>query len=328
MIIDLSTFKLLLGKARQPSRRSNLEIWATNIASISGDVKPWNFCNCCATTTACRAVRVVAQHLMRLLKVENSISPYIHYKDAKNDLSLCLVKYIESTNLTPNQQQGRSVRVNRQRRRRGRKNPGDSVGKYASDAWSLAKRTAYGLNEIRKLINIETKILESSGSAPIDTSGIISTLNNVVQGLDYTNRIGDSIKLQRIEIRIAASMGSTGTKTFLRIMLVRDLDNYGTKPTVADILQTVHYLAPKKYLNNERFAVLYDELECLSSINDTNTITHIDMPHSGHIKFLGTTAADASNGKGSLYILWLSNEAAGTNAPTVAFNSRLYFTDD
>lgn len=75
-------------------------------------------------------------------------------------------------------------------------------------------------------------------------------------------------------------------------------------------------------------AVLYDELECLSSINDTNTITHIDMPHSGHIKFLGTTAADASNGKGSLYILWLSNEAAGTNAPTVAFNSRLYFTDD
>ncbi len=191
----------------------------------------------------------------------------------------------------------------------------------------MAKRTAYGLNEIRKLINIETKVLETSNSGAIDNAGTISTLSSIAQGLDYTNRVGDSIKLQRIEIRLRATIGS-GTKSFLRVMLVRDLDGYGTKPAVTDILQSADVLSPKKYLNQDRFAVLYDELEFLSSVSETGSLSVIDMPHGGHIKYLGTTAADASNGKGSIYLLWLSNEAAGANAVNVWFYSRLYFTDD
>lgn len=214
----------------------------------------------------------------------------------------------------------------KQRRRPGRSSTGDSVGKYASDAWSLAKRTAYGLNEIRKLINIETKIAEATGTSAIDTAGAVTSMSLIAQGLDYQNRIGDSIKLQRIEFRVRWTVG-TGTGTFIRTLLVRDLDNYGTKPTIGDVLQTVSVLSPKDYLNADRFSILYDELGTLNQ-SEANSVSTFDMAHEGHIKYLGTTAADASNGKGSLYMMFLSNEAAGATSPTVVLHTRIYYTDD
>jgi hypothetical protein len=191
----------------------------------------------------------------------------------------------------------------------------------------LAKRTAYGLNEIRKLINIETKVLETNSSANVDSSGTVATISTIAQGLDYTNRVGDSIKMQRIEVRARTVIGA-GTKTFIRVMLVRDLDGYGTAPTVANILQSADVLAPENYLNKDRFSILYDEFEALNSVSVTNSVTTFAMPHEGHIKYLGTTAAAASNGKGSLYLLLISNESAGANTPTVTYYTRIYFTDD
>jgi hypothetical protein len=191
----------------------------------------------------------------------------------------------------------------------------------------LAKRTAYGLNEIRKLINIETKISESTGSAAIDTTSTTSTLSSIAQGLDYTNRIGDSIKLQKIEFKVRWTVG-TGVATFCRVLLVRDLDGYGTKPTMSLVLNTLSVLSPENYLNKDRFSILYDELECLNQVSTPNSVTTFDMAHEGHIKYLGTTAADASNGKGSLYLMFLTNEAAGAAAPTITYHSRIYYTDD
>lgn len=165
-------------------------------------------------------------------------------------------------------------------------------------------------------------------SNAIDTTGIVQSISSIAQGLDYTNRIGDSIKLQRIQCKVQWVTGTTGTKTFIRTLLVRDLDGYGTTPTIANVLQTVSVLSQKNYLNTDRFSVLYDEFECLNSVSQTNAICDIDMPHEGHIKYLGTTAVAASNGKGSLYMLFLSNETAGTNSPIATFNSRIYYTDD
>ncbi len=228
----------------------------------------------------------------------------------------------------PNQQQGRSVRVNRQRRRRGRSNPVDSVGKYASDAWSLAKRTAYGLNEIRKLINVETKFFDVNSSVSADSSGTVISLSTLAQGLDVSNRIGDSIKLQDIFVNLFYTIGTTATKTVLRAVVFRDLDGYGTSPTVANVLTGGVYLAPPQFLNKDRFSILYDEFVTMQSVNDTDGVTIFHMPHEGHIKYFNTTAASTSNGKGSLYLLLISNESAGTNSPTVNYSTRITYTDD
>lgn len=168
--------------------------------------------------------------------------------------------------------------------------------------------------------------MDTSNGANISNTGTVSTISTIAQGLDYTNRVGDSIKMQHIYCGYRWQIGASATKTFVRTLLVRDLDGYGTIPAVTDILETADVLAPKKYLNTSRFSVLYDEVETLSSVSEVLTVSRYDTPHEGHIKYLGTTAANASNGKGSMYLVFLSSEA--TNQPRVDFYARILFTDD
>lgn len=190
----------------------------------------------------------------------------------------------------------------------------------------MAKRTAYGLNEIRKLINIETKVLDTQNGANIPNTGTVSPISTLVQGLDYNQRVGDSLKMQRIECRYRWQINTSAVKTFVRVLLVRDLDGYGTTPAVTDILESADVIAPVKFLNKDRFSILYDDIETLQIVNESSSVGVYVTPHEGHIKYLGTTAAAASNGKGSMYLIFVSSEA--TNTPRVDFYTRIYYTDD
>lgn len=206
------------------------------------------------------------------------------------------------------------------------------MGAYFGDAWSLAKRTAHGLNEIRKLVNIETKINDvSSTSTNFDTTGNTLPLTQMAQGTNYTaNRIGNSIKLQNIEIRYRLFIGSSATRTVARVIVFRDLDGYGVAPTSNELLQVggsvTTPLQPKAFLNAERFSILYDELFTMSVTGDSSFVRDLRIPHEGHVKYLGSSAAAASNGKGSVYILFVSDES--TNTPSYSYHTRVYFTDD
>ncbi len=195
----------------------------------------------------------------------------------------------------------------------------------------MAKRTAYGLNEIRKLINIEEKeLVTTSGSIAFDTNGVLVPISRVAQGTNYTERIGNSIKMQHIEVRGRIFKNATATSSVMRVLLVRDLDGYGTVPNVTDIMESVGSsaapLTQYDFLNRKRFSFLFDELLTLNNTGDSSAVFEIQLPHEGHILYLGSTATAASDGKGSLYMLFISDEV--TNTPTYTFSSRIVFTDD
>jgi len=206
-----------------------------------------------------------------------------------------------------------------------------AVGQYAEDAWSLAQRTATGLNAIRKLINIETKIIDTQVSnTAFDRTGIVYPITQVAQGLDYTNRVGDSIKLQHIEFHARLFQNAVATQSVMRVIIFRDLDGYGTAPTTADVLEVVGTapvtLTPYKWLNRERFSILFDEFFTVNAAGDTAVPIFYSASHAGHVRYLTTTAATAANGKGSIYVTFVSDEV--TNTPNFAFYSRVTFTDD
>ncbi len=226
------------------------------------------------------------------------------------------------------------VRSNNSRRlartTQNRKTSG-AVGEYFEDAWSLAKRTATGLNEIRKLINIEEKNLETLvSSAAFDTNGTVYSISTVAQGTDYTQRVGDSIRMQHIQVRWRVFKNAAATQSMCRVILFRDLDGYGTAPVTGDVMQFAGVatapLSPPDWLNRKRFAIIRDELVTLNNTGESSVCGMWQVPHNGHILYLGTTAAASSNGKGSVYMLVISDES--TNTPTIAFSSRIAFTDD
>lgn len=222
------------------------------------------------------------------------------------------------------------------RKGRARKSKGGSkqnaVGQYASDAWSLAKRTAVGLNEIRKLINIETKFLDVvTNAASINTTGGTYCVSQLAQGLTSTTRVGDSLRIQHLELRGRVVANGSATSSCFRVLMFRDLDGYGTLPTMADVLEYNAVVdaprSPYKYNKLQRFSILFDELiEIQTSTGVSSVPFTFSTAHQGHVLYLGTSAAAASNGKGSVYMGFVSDEA--TNTPTVSFTSRMTFTDD
>lgn len=209
-----------------------------------------------------------------------------------------------------------------------------AVSAYAGDAYSLAKRTWTGLNEIRKLINIEEKYFDTDTSMTATNTGNLLCLSQVAQGVGLSDRIGNSIKVQRLSItgRVAI-LSSNTTYSVCRVAIVRDMEGQGTAPVATDIFETLGTSsAPRQhydYLNRKRFAVLYDELFTLfpySTGQGSAAVFRYDVPLNKHVLYRGATAAAASNGEGSIYIVFVSDEA--TTGPSCNAVARIVFTDD
>lgn len=222
--------------------------------------------------------------------------------------------------------------------RRGGKssnNRSEPVGTYMRDAWSLARRTAAGLNEIRKLINVEEKYIDNYSILTPTFTGLPVYINALAQGDDVTMREGDSIKVQTIEMSGFVQWNTGVNHNLARIMVFRDMANEGVLPAASDVLANAGggsaVVCPYNFINykevNKRFSILYDELISV----DAGTVAapfRFQLPLNKHIYFRGASAVVTDAGFGSLFVLALSNQAAAGTAPTVNFATRVVFTDN
>jgi len=205
------------------------------------------------------------------------------------------------------------------------------VEKYAGDAYDLASRTWKGLNEIRKFINIEEKFSDVNASQSPDQNGAVTCLSQLAQGTTMNTRVGNSVRVQRFSLRARVAVNSAVTTfSVVRVAIIRDMEGQGTAPTCADIFETVGTSAaprqPFDWLNRKRFAVLYDTFLIVSPDTWSARAVYYEIDLAKHVLYRGTTAAAASDGEGSIYIVSLSDEA--TNTPTVSYSSRMTYTDD
>lgn len=211
-----------------------------------------------------------------------------------------------------------------------------NVVDYGYKAWQLAKHLA-------TLVNVEEKKWDvdgSSGTVITSTASVVN-LSNIAQGLDYFNRTGDSILGQSIEFRALLVGSSAVERNRIRILIVCDHDNRGTDPVIGDVLQggSQPSIQPYNALSGNRFAVLYDELVTLNNavglaasgtsttyIQDQSILPVLKRKWNKHLRYIGTTGADASNYEGALFMMAISDQV--TNGPTLAYTFRLTFTDN
>jgi len=206
-----------------------------------------------------------------------------------------------------------------------------NVERYAGDAYDLASRTWKGLNEIRKFINIEEKYSDVNTSVAPDQNGTVTCLSQLAQGTTMNTRIGNSVRVQHLVVRGRVAVSSAVTTfSVVRVAIIRDMEGQGTAPACSDVFETVGgSSAPRQpfdWLNRKRFALLYDSLLTVAPASGCAREFVYNVELAKHVLYRGTTAASASDGEGSIYIVALSDEA--TNTPTVAFTSRITFTDD
>jgi len=198
----------------------------------------------------------------------------------------------------------------------------------------LAKRTAVGLNEIRKLINVENKFIDVDSSTTASFSGAIQYISPIAQGDNISDREGNSIKVQTVHLTGSVFYSAASiVPVTMRILVIRDLQNFGTAPTVNDVLQTIGTIyAPYQKMDfingndeNKRFSLVFDRTFNLSSFHP-NHYFDIESNHDCHVYYRDATAATTGAGNGSYWFLAISN--VNTNLPYVDYNFRIRYTDN
>jgi len=168
-----------------------------------------------------------------------------------------------------------------------------------------------------------------SGTSPT-TSGTLTLLSGIAQGTDVGNRVGNAIFVTDIRVSGRALVNAAVT-TFstARMILLRDNENAGATPVLADILEStsgaVVTRSPKNFVNRKRFTFLYDELFVLVPGQSSCLPIGVDMRINREVLYRGTGNTVAAAAEGTLYLLTISDETV--NFPNMTMYIQYQFTD-
>lgn len=187
----------------------------------------------------------------------------------------------------------------------------------ANKAWALAKW-------LKERINAEKKVFDNTVTATPDTSGAVTHLSAIADGITENERVGLSIKSVALNVKGSANLHVSATSTYLRAIYFVDLQQVSdTSPGVTDVLQSA---SVNSFLNPDtfgRFKILSDRRYKLNT-DQPNVLHSLNKKLNHHIRFNGTLGSDIQ--KGGLYLLTISSEAA--NTPTYSTQCRVRYYDN
>jgi len=176
-----------------------------------------------------------------------------------------------------------------------------------------------------------------SASYANDTTGSITHLSVIPQGVTVNTREGKACRVTSCNIRGRIFAGTTATFNTVASYLVWDYQPNKVIAGITDIFDSANSLSFPKRENNERFRII-KKWYCTLSGNGTAPATgdetmaiddYVRMPEDANIlcTTADTTGVIGDTIQGALYFVSLGNVAAGTAAATSTVGFRLNFTD-
>lgn len=192
-------------------------------------------------------------------------------------------------------------------------------GQFATKAWN-------GVQQIRKLINVEEHRVDTAIGAAIDSAGSVTHLTAVAAGDTAATRTGSSILLKGLHMRFALITHASAATTVVRILVVKDKQQVSdTTPAVTGILNSADVLSHVVPDFTERFTILKDMTHILDLVGNPIKTFDFKLNMTGtHVRYNGTAGTDIQ--QNGVFVLLLSNQP--TNTPTVSVQSRLTFYDN
>lgn len=190
----------------------------------------------------------------------------------------------------------------------------------ATTVYALAK----AVGAIQKGMNAETKYtdLALSGVAT-SLTGVVNNITVIAQGTDDNQRIGNSIKLQKLHYRWVVHDNTSAAPHRGMIMFLVDKQYDGVDPTATEILEAVEPLSMLNQDYSKRFVVLKRHNYTLSPGNVSLQFEgHVDLPF--HCKYDAAAGAVASGKENQILAL---NIGSSVNIINHAY-IRITYTDD
>jgi hypothetical protein len=177
------------------------------------------------------------------------------------------------------------------------------------------------------MFNTEDKMFDTTQSTSPDTSGIIVGMSLIRQGTAWNQRIGNSIRLLKWVFRANLKIHPTPVNTLVRAIVFSDMNNNGTFPNVADVLEAANCYSPYNHTFLQRFAVLTDRLFPLSAQGDPHFALEIQEPTNFHVYYDGDSGTNAMYRNNNVFLLLISDQP-GATSPVWTSYSRLHYVDD
>lgn len=155
--------------------------------------------------------------------------------------------------------------------------------------------------------SVEPKFYDSVVSSTIGSGGTFFALSQpIIQGITGSQRIGDNIHLQRLQMnyRLDLNVANTQLSDTLRVVVVLDKMNDGVAPTGADLFTTATVTSPysPEQIKSKRFTILYDKLDFVA-IGGKNVLTvQKSIALNQVCTFQAATSVTAANGRNSMWV--------------------------
>ncbi|UOF79238.1 capsid protein [Circoviridae sp.] len=219
----------------------------------------------------------------------------------------------------------RRKRYGKRYRKRYRKSSGSG---FASAYKAVSKYTNWptiwsAINNIRSLINVEHKYVDTSYTTAISSTGALTHLTSIAQGNDVGDRGGNSVKLTSLFMRGDLTINASATISAVRIMVFIWNDN--TAPVATDLLDADNVNSNRNLEKSDKIRVICDKRYNLivSTEKRSFPISCYSKLHH-HLKFTG--AAGTTYESGSIWLYVVSSEATNTVANTMNF--RIKYLDN
>lgn len=197
-----------------------------------------------------------------------------------------------------------------------------SAMQLAKKAWQMAKY-------IKTLVNVERKFIDTSIAATLGNTGAVTRITDIAGGSAYNQRAGLSVKATSLFLRGSficnnSIVGSLAQRA--RCVVFEDMDNTGTAPTTADVLESVAVNSPLNHTNGKRFKILYDRVFVLApdASNAIQQFKHY-IKLNDHVRWSDTTTGTR---EGQLYVIYFCDTGTATNQPAVDLQARIRFVDN
>lgn len=215
-----------------------------------------------------------------------------------------------------------------QGRRRGRRGKRSWFGR-AGKALALAGSALAVARGVKSLMNIEYKVHERDvATTASTTAGSVVGLSLIAEGDDNTDRNGRSVRAKSLDIHCSFKHNVSGVAgpQWIRFVIFMDMHGDGTTPDITDVFTSTDLEAFRNLDNTDRYKVLMDKNYVVSSWTAGGFTMKKHFRLNNKLEFIGTGDTVADAGAGSIWAIFLGDQAA--YGPYYTFASRLRYIDN
>lgn len=194
-----------------------------------------------------------------------------------------------------------------------------------SDLGDLGDGISQSIRSIRRLMNVETKSFDAAGAStlPTTTGTVLDLVSAIAQGTADNQRIGDSIKVLRLIIRMTVTLNAAGSEQYVYMLVARSHDEIMTAAQL-NILDANAYahIGGRQYDYKDQYRELWSRRIRLDPEHQTEIVI-CDLKLNDHVQY---NAGSSTVNSGCLMFAIWSNTTA--NNPTVSYVLTVEYVDN